>query len=148
MAIKIGSDSRFQWGINIDDMWRYAGLPPPKSVAIPYLLSMASQSGKFDLPLQKTPNAYDSNIGTPHLAEVLATFLRRQGVNFVRCWFPWNFFERTSAQKEQSSASLDESTPLGYRFPLDNFVSKMNESGIGIIWGTGQRLQPIPSRRY
>jgi hypothetical protein len=134
MAIKIGSDSQFQWGINIDDMWRYAGLSPPKSVAIPYVLSMMSRSGKFDLPLQETRNADDHNIvDTVHLAEVLATFLKRQGVNFVRCWFPWNFFELASAQKEQSSVPLDDSAPLGYRFPLDNFVSKMNEFGIGII---------------
>jgi len=95
---------------------------------------MASQSGKFDLPLQKTQSADNpNNIDTANLAQVLATFLKRQGVNFVRCWFPWNFFERTYAQKERSSESLGESAPPGYRFPLDNFVSKMNESGIGII---------------
>ena len=139
MAVRMTSDSHFQWGINIDDMWRYAGLSPPKSVAIPYLLSTASQSGKFDLPAQKTANGVDSNnLDTAHLAEILATFLKRQGVDFVRCWFPWNFFERNvmhrqSARQIQSSASLDESPPSGYRFPLDNFVSKMNEHGIGII---------------
>lgn len=152
MAIKISGDGRFQWGINIDDMWRYAGLAPPKSVAIPYLLSTRSHAGNFTVPLHhnernssndetssKTPDADDSNnLDTGRLAGVLATFLRKQGVNFVRCWFPWNFFEwnmthRSSARQVQSSASLDQSASSRYRFPLDDFVSKMHESGIGII---------------
>ena len=146
---KLGSGSKFSWGISIDDMWRYAGVHPPESVVIPYLLSARSQSGQFTLPphSDRADNCEDiSTIHTPitdasnyldtcRSSEALASFLKKQRVGFVRCWFPWNFFERFS--KVQSSArpdgSLAPDLSSNYRFPLDDFISKMDEAGIGII---------------
>lgn len=133
-------------------MWRYAGLDPPKSVAIPYLLSKRSQNGQFTLPQYEgyangsdltdpsvAPRAGGSNIlDTCRLSEGLASFLKSWGVGFVRSWFPWNFFEqgmnpRASTTLEQPLASSSPCGSSEFRFPLDDFVSKMDEAEIGMI---------------
>ena len=36
---------RFHSGINVDDSWRYAGVKEPKSIIIPYLLSLNIPEG-------------------------------------------------------------------------------------------------------
>jgi hypothetical protein len=124
---------KFNFGVNIDDMWRYAGLPDPPSTIIPFLLTEKTHNGRFSLPSEDSKTAEkhrnrdftdslvleENKHDTKKLAVELAKFLKRSGIDYVRCWFPWNFFEPTIGSK--------------YRFPLDIFVNEMNEADIGII---------------
>ena len=124
---------KFNFGVNIDDMWRYAGLPDPPSTVIPFLLTEKTHNGRFSLPSGdgKETRKYESRDftdsltleenkhDTKKLANEVAGFLKRSRIDYVRCWFPWNFFEPSIGSK--------------YRFPLDIFVNEMNDAGIGII---------------
>lgn len=127
---------RFNFGIDIDDMWRYAGLPEPYSTVIPFLLNKRTFNGRFNLPFGngKAPEKFESKEfrdfnksiiadqnrhDTKQLARTLALFLKRNKIDYIRCLMPWNFFEPKLGR--------------GYQFPLDNFVNEMNEEGIGII---------------
>jgi hypothetical protein len=125
---------RFKWGISIDDMWRYADVEPPKSVIIPYLFSVRLPRGPIRSDLNVDPKSIESEMNqesqsdladktTRSISEELACGLKNQGVDFVRCWFPWNFFE--------PKLTIDD-TPQ-YQFPLDNFVSAMIEKNIEIL---------------
>lgn len=132
MPFKILSNT-FNFGVNIDDMWRYAGIPDPPSTAIPFLLTKKTYNGRFNLPLGKNKaterykrrdftdsltldeNKHDTKV----LSKELARFLKTSKIDYVRCWFPWNFFEPSIGDE--------------YRFPLDIFVNEMNDAGIGII---------------
>jgi len=63
----------------------------------------------------------------------LSKELSQSGIDFVRCWFQWNFFQ----------PKMDTSE---YRFPLDNFVSALKAEGIEIIAVLGcgySRFLPI-----
>src|SRR5207244_3945322 len=62
--------------------------------------------------------------------EVLASFLKKNKVDFVRCWFQWNFFEQHIPSDSHRILTPQSSR---YQFPLDDFVSRMTEAGIGII---------------
>jgi hypothetical protein len=136
MTFKIlGGD--FNFGVNIDDMWRYAGLPDPPSTVIPFLLTKKTHNGRFNLPSgnSKTTRRYESRDftssltgdenkhDTKKLAKALAVFLKKSSVDYVRCWFPWNFFEPVLGDK--------------YQFPLDTFVNEMNRAEIGVIGVVG-----------
>ena len=132
MSFKI-LGSKFNFGVNIDDMWRYAGLPDPPSTVIPFLLTKKTYNGRFSLPSgdSKTATRYkhsdftnslilgQNKHDTKKLATELTQFLKASGIDYVRCWFPWNFFEPIVGDE--------------YRFPLDIFVNEMGEAGIGII---------------
>ncbi len=123
---------RFKFGIDIDDMWRYAGIPDPPSVVIPFLLTRKTYNGEFSLPpaagvrrthgrgertdsLVMEENSHD----TSRLSRKVAVFIKKSGIDYVRCWFPWNFFE----------SDIEE----GFQFPLDDFVRAMHEAGVGIV---------------
>lgn len=123
---------KFNFGVDIDDMWRYAGIPDPPSVVIPFLLRKKTYNGRFSLPAARHPKRkYDigdftgsilkeENTHEPwRLSRAVASFLRRNGVDYVRCWLPWNFFETS------------EDGVL--KFPLDDFVKELDDAGIGII---------------
>jgi hypothetical protein len=124
---------KFNFGINIDDMWRYAGLPDPPSTVVPFFLTKKTYNGRFSLPSgdNKATRKYESRDftdsltldenkhDTKKLAKELAKFLKGSRIDYVRCWFPWNFFEPSIGSR--------------YRFPLDIFVNEMNDADIGII---------------
>jgi hypothetical protein len=156
LAFKIGRDDKFHWGLNIDDVWKYAGLGIPKSIGVPYLYSVRFRGDRFTLPGEpegksddtgqsaaRTPDGimHSRHPGRP--AEFLASFLKKNGVDFVRCWFQWNFFDQ-SERRGHSPASSSSSS--GYVFPLDDFVSRMSEAGIGVIGAIGSgyhRFLPV-----
>jgi hypothetical protein len=161
LTFKIGDRNKFHWGLNIDDIWTHAGRPIPKSVVIPYLFSIRLPGGPFSLPGEHDEKIHcdsessaviedgmTNKSGLGRSAEHLASFLKKNGVDFVRCWFQWNFFA-PSKLGVFPPAFISPSSPSpssGYLFPLDDFVSKMSEAGIGIIGviGSGyQRFLPV-----
>jgi hypothetical protein len=122
--------NRFTWGINVDNIWTYAGVPPPKSVIVPYVLSMRMPRGPVEI--LEHPNAKDAlveHILLPQEAEpetvveeVCGDFVARlksARISLVRTWFPWNFFGRNSEGE--------------VRFPLDTFVRTLTSNGIEIL---------------
>jgi hypothetical protein len=139
----------FQWGLNIDDMWKYGGSSPPNSVVIPYLLSEKTYENGFVLPhSDRHPDKQRlsfrrhgrgrSNRNARDSTKVLASFLKKNKVDFVRCWFQWNFFEQPTHRKHSLPSSRSSPSPSSnYRYPLDDFVSSMTEAGIGIIGAIG-----------
>src|SRR5579863_609340 len=160
LTFKVGVGDRFNWGLNVDDVWAFAGLPIPKSTVIPYILSVRLRGGVLALPEgseasptgvgPRWPLRPDGTIDVrdaPRASEALASFLKRSGVDFIRCWFQWNFFERPSVGGSSSRPSSEWASPSSdYVFPLDDFVSKMTEAGIGIIGAIGNgydRFLPV-----
>ncbi len=162
MTFKIGRDDKFRWGLNIDDIWTYAGRAIPKSIILPYLFSIRLRGGPFTLPQEQKDKRNDdsressaltaeimtSNRHAGRPAELLASFLKKNGVDFVRCWFQWNFFERSNLRADSRSplSSSTASPSSDYLFPLDDFVSKMTDAGIGVIGAVGSgyhRFLPI-----
>jgi hypothetical protein len=148
LVLKIADSGRFSWGLNIDDMWKYIGFPAPKSVVIPYILSARLPGGRFipqggsrETRGQPAPRSKRTDEPT-RVTRWLASFLKESGVDFVRCWFQWNFFE------ESINGTGRTHGPPGvshFRFPLDDFVSNMAEAGIGMIGVLGggyQRFLP------
>ena len=53
----------------------------------------------------------------------LAAELKNKGIQFVRCWFQWNFFEPEVGDMKSQI----------YKFPLDDFVASLKQAGIEII---------------
>jgi hypothetical protein len=160
LTFKIGGDNKFHWGLNIDDIWTHAGHPIPKSVVIPYLFSVRLPGGPFNLPRGLNENIGNdvvssaqvedgrtNNRGSGRSAAPLASFLKKNGVDFVRCWFQWNFFAPSRLKTlPPPSVSLSPSPSSGYHFPLDDFVLRMAEAGIGVVGviGSGyQRFLPV-----
>jgi hypothetical protein len=119
------------------------------------MLSFRLRGGPFALPQGRegTNNGSEdssaligngpSNHRSPgRVPAVLASFLKRNGVDFVRCWFQWNFFEQPT-RRALHGLSSPRSTfhSSDYLFPLDDFVSEMTEAGIGIIGAIGSGYQ-------
>jgi hypothetical protein len=115
-------------------MWRYADVETPKSVVIPYLLSVRLPRGPIRVGPDIDPQAVESELlrnGTSevidekrkYICRELAAELKNRGIDFVRCWFQWNFFEPTIIKGNTSN----------YQFPLDDFVSSMVENNIEIV---------------
>jgi hypothetical protein len=121
--------------VSVDDIWVYAGLPEPKSIIIPYLLSVRLPRGPFRLgvpiPLYRPEQGWtlasrDRQDRRSESME-LAADLKEIGVQFVRAWFPWNFFEPKILSGERAVI----------QFPLDDFVEEMNAAGIKIVAAVG-----------
>jgi len=132
---------RFRWGVDIDDVWKYAGLPGPNSVVVPYLMSVPVGRERFSLPTSnesQSPSTSPLPVGgvnggrDKRSPQDLASFLRRSGVDFVRCWFQWNFFQPRILK---SLEAADDGSV--YQFPLDDFVSKMTREGIQVVGAIG-----------
>jgi hypothetical protein len=68
------------------------------------------------------------------LNQSVAAFLKLNQVNFVRCWFPWNFFEKYFRYRSPRAGEDPENY---YQFPLDDFVERMNEVGVQVIGVVG-----------
>ncbi len=127
-------ERRFSFGLNLDDAWRYAGEREPRSIIIPHLLSLS-------LPEGRVLGTYDESVIRAHEGEepmtagarasaALADNLRDLDVEFVRCWFPWKFFEPAPVPHAEVDRLLD----AGYQsWPMDTLVEALTGAGVGII---------------
>ncbi|MDG6997365.1 MAG: glycosyl hydrolase 53 family protein [Nitrososphaerota archaeon] len=124
----------FSFGINIDDPWRYAGISGPKSIIIPHLLSVSLPEGRVVERMDKeilSKHGHDEPKSSAERASLsLAENLQKIGINFIRCWFPWRFFE-SEAYPEKDLESLYNNS---YRlWPMDSFVETLSNHGIRVI---------------
>jgi hypothetical protein len=123
---------KFSWGINIDNIWTYCGLAPPKSEIVPFVLSLKlgrGSSDSFEHP--RTSDAIDEHkaladeiepsVVVKNACDDLAKRLKDANISFVRTWFPWNFFKK----------KLDDSESI--QFAMDIFVGALKANGIGIL---------------
>lgn len=123
-------NDRFNWGINIDNVWTYAGLPPPKSAIVPFLFSLRLSRGPIDvLEHPYGGKAIEEHLKLPDETEPLSVVkevcddvvirLKEARISFVRAWFPWNFFKK----------GIDQP----FDFVMDTFVETLKSNGIGIL---------------
>ena len=102
---------KFAWGINIDNVWKYAGLPQPNTSLLPYLINIPQGArGVFDRP---------STSVVKEICNDLAIKLKQARIDFVRVWFPGNFFKRKVND--------------GSEFVMDEFVDSLKRNGLEII---------------
>lgn len=123
-------DDKFGWGVNIDNVWTFAGLPQPKSMLLPYVLSMNLPRGPIEIfEHPKAGEAVKENLNLPSEAEPeevvkelcddLVARLKEARIDFVRAWLPWNFFNK----------KVDDPS----EFVMDTFVQTLKSNGIEII---------------
>jgi hypothetical protein len=124
----------FSFGINLDDTWRYTRVPEPKSIIFPHLLSLSlRERGTFErreeatIAFHRQPIPQDE---ADRACLALSDSLKSIGVDYVRCWFPWRFFE----PRPVPSADLDALLEKGYpSWPTDRLVSALTEQGISMV---------------
>jgi hypothetical protein len=125
---------RFSRGVNIDNIWRYCGNPPPKSAIVPFVVSLRLARGPVDIfEHTDASQAIQEHIKLPDEAEPpaivkevcddLAIRLKEAKISFVRTWFPWNFFQK----------SVNETTTTTTQFVMDTFVDTLKSNGIDIL---------------
>jgi hypothetical protein len=125
---------RFSFGINLDDPWRYSGIPPPRSIIIPHLLSVSLPEGRNldaadDLEIRAHREIEPATSGS-RAALALSENLVEAGINFVRCWFPWKFFEPEPVPE----SSLDQLLNQSYsQWPMDDLVDTLTKKGIAVV---------------
>jgi hypothetical protein len=123
---------KFSWGMNIDNVWTYSGMPPPKSAVVPFLVSLRLSRGPIDVfehpsarqaieEHLKLPDGSEAPSLVKEVCEDLVIRLKEAKISLVRAWFPWNYFKRNVLDEE----------PLS--FALDTFVQTLKSNGIGII---------------
>ena len=121
-------------GVNLDDAWRYAGVKEPKSIIIPHFLSLSLPEGrildKIDDIIIRVHGDQEPTTVADRAILALAETLTDAKVDYVRCWFPWKFFEPTLVPEEQLQNLLDNSYD---KWPMDNFVKVLGDHGIDII---------------
>jgi len=141
--------------MNLDDPWRYSGIVPPRSIIIPHLLSVSLPEGKIldeadDQEIRAHGNQEPSTVaGRAVLA--LAENLIQARIGFVRCWFPWKYFEPFPMPESSLDQLLDRSYP---QWPTDDFVNTLTRRGIGVVPVVAcgyqrmlpQGLEPDPNR--
>lgn len=125
---------RFSFGVDLDDAWRYAGIRPPRSTLIPHLLSVSLPEGRVldradDLTIREHGDPEPNNTAK-RASLALAEKLVQAKIDFVRCWFPWNFLEHAAIQVGQLDGLLEDSYS---KWPMDSFVEIMNDHGIGTV---------------
>jgi hypothetical protein len=125
---------RFSFGVNLDDPWRYAGLDEPKSVIFPHLLSLSLAEGKgfrrFEEQAIASLHQPDPGTEPARASLALADDLSSRGVDFVRCWFPWRFFEPRPVTAE----GLKDVFENGYAtWPMDGLVEALATRGISVV---------------
>jgi hypothetical protein len=147
---------RFSFGINLDDPWRYGGISPPRSIIIPHLLSVSLPEGKTldeadDLEI-RAHGEMEPRTSAGRAVLALAESLVDCGINFVRCWFPWKYFEPTPVPE----SSLDQLNDRSYsQWPMDDLVKTLTDKGIGVVPVVAcgyhrmlpQGLEPDPNKR-
>lgn len=123
-------DGKFSWGVSIDNVWTYAGKPLPKSMLLPYVLSMKmprgpveildrSDSGEVVKEQLMLSNAEEPFTELKIICNDLVIRLKEAKIDFVRMWFPWNFFHKTVTDSGE--------------FPMDTLVQELNSNGIEIL---------------
>ncbi len=127
-------EGRFAFGINLDDPWHYAGFREPKSIIIPHLLSVGLPEGRvleeFDEGVIRAHEEVEPGGEAETACIALADNLRDLGVAFVRCWFPWRFFEQRLAPE----VSIDQALSEGYAdWPMDGLVDGLARAGISVV---------------
>jgi len=126
--------SKFSFGVNIDDSWRYAGFPEPRSIIIPHLLSVSLPEGRFrdridDAEILAHREGLPQKIGA-RASLALADAMEDVRADFVRCWFAWSFFE----PKPVPASDVQKMADTGYKaYPMDSFVDTLTDRGIGVI---------------
>ena len=60
----------------------------------------------------------------------LADTLVDAGVGFVRCWFPWKYFEPFPVPEASLDQLLEKSYP---QWPMDDLVNTLTSRGIGVV---------------
>lgn len=63
-------------------------------------------------------------------ALALADTLAEARVDFVRCWFPWNYFEPVPVSESSLNNLLDQSYQ---QWPMDNLVDTLSRRSIGVV---------------
>ncbi len=116
-------------------MWVYPGAPQPKPIGATKLLTAKVTGNVHGLFRRDTGSGVKESVQesqgppptSPNFREEikqatvrLAKELERTGIDFVRCWFQWNFFEPNIGERP-------------YKFPLDDFVSILNSEGVEIV---------------
>lgn len=133
--------SKFQWGINVDNVWTYSGLPPPKSEIVPFLISVRLSRGPTDIfehpnldqamkEHTNLPDEIEPRSIVKEVCEDLVTKLKYAKISFVRAWFPWNFFVKSVAAIDQEREQ--EQSPT-FEFVMDTFVEILKSNGIGVL---------------
>lgn len=125
---------RFSFGLNLDDSWRYAGFAEPKSIIIPHLLSLSLPEGRvldeLDEAVVRSHGQQEPGSEAQRAVLALADILQDLRVDFVRCWFPWRFFEPKPVDENELGSLLESS----YReWPFDFLVNTLYERGIGVV---------------
>lgn len=112
---------RFGFGINLDDPWRCAGLKEPKSIIIPHLISVQLSESEY---LQRMEEVLLRRLGREPIAEgveacrLLVETCKKADIRFVRCWFPWKYFEPEEGVEN---------------YPMDELVNQLASNGIELI---------------
>ena len=125
---------RFSFGINLDDPWRYTGIPPPKSIIIPHLLSVSLPEGRAldeadDLEI-RAHREREPRTSAGRAALALAEILVDAKIDFVRCWFPWKYFEPSPVPE----SALDQLLNRSYsQWPMDELVNALTNKGIAVV---------------
>ena len=146
---------RFSFGVNLDDPWRYSGVTPPRSIIIPHLLSVSLPEGKIldeadDQEIRERGEVEPTTVaGRAVLA--LADNLVQAKVDFVRCWFPWKYFEPFPIPESSLDRLLDQSYS---QWPMDDLVNILTGRGICVVPVIAcgyqrmlpQGLEPAPNR--
>lgn len=127
---------KFGWGVNIDDSWTFAGLPPPRSSIVPFVISLKLSRGPIDVfEHPKAGQAFEEHLRladeneSPSLVRELCNDLvirlKEARVNLVRVWFPWNFFKK--------SVDDQQAQEQPFEFLMDTFVETLKSNGIEIL---------------
>ena len=126
--------SKFSFGINLDDTWRYCGVEEPKSIIFPHLLSLSlREKGSFErveeatIALHHQPVPKDE---ADRASLALADTLKSIGADFVRCWFNWRFFEPKPLPLDVLRTMADD---VYVKWPTDGLVGALEAQGISVI---------------
>ncbi len=117
---------RFQWGINIDDPSVYAvfrSIPvnpnskfadQRETLSFQRHIFTANSERTLDFGTQTDVEACARSLLAREQCEALGRLLKASRIDFVRCWFPWNFFDYED-------------------YPLDLLVETLKKDGIAIL---------------
>ncbi|HEX4921273.1 MAG TPA: hypothetical protein VFV92_11100, partial [Candidatus Bathyarchaeia archaeon] len=125
---------RFSFGINLDDPWRYSGITPPRSIIIPHLLSVSLPEGKIldeadEQEIREHGEAEPTTVARRAVLALAENLVQAQ-VQFVRCWFPWKYFEPSPAPESSLDKLLDQSYS---QWPMDDLVNTLTSKGISVV---------------
>jgi hypothetical protein len=135
------SGGKFQWGINIDNVWIYSGLPPPKSEIVPFLVSLRLSRGPIDTfehpNLDHALNEHNQlaveELESPNAVEEvcqdLVARLKDAKISVVRAWFPWNYFTKNLEPANNDNMQ----SPMTLEYVMDTFVETLRSNGIGVL---------------